>query len=256
MRTSRIPCPVHGGGDSNCAVWRDKRGRLHARCWSYGCDPRAILAALGEAAGDVPVGSFDPERSATGARKLWDASGDAKHTLVERYLRSRGITIEPPVSLHFHPALKHPSGPHLPAMVACVEDRDGRFLGIHRTWLTPAATKTKLDPAKAALGPIGGGAVRLAPVLSEKIILAEGVETALSVMQATRIPTWATLGTSNLAQVKLPDCVRAVFIAADADQAGERAAQEAAQRFLRDGRRVLVARPDREGSDFNDYLTK
>jgi hypothetical protein len=48
MSTSRIPCPVHGGGDANCAVWRDERGRLHAKCWSYDCEPRAILAALGE----------------------------------------------------------------------------------------------------------------------------------------------------------------------------------------------------------------
>jgi putative DNA primase/helicase len=256
MRTSRIRCPVHGGGDANCAIWRDERGRLHAKCWSYDCDPRAILGALGENAVDIPIVSCDPEQSASAAYKIWDASRDAKGTLVERYFCSRGITIDPPASLHFHPALKHPSGQHLPAMVACVETWDGRFLGIQRTWLTPAATKTGLEPAKAALGPIGGGAVRLAPILSEKVILAEGVETGLSVMQATGIPTWATLGTSSLAQVKLPNCVREIIIAADADQAGERAAQQAAQRFLRDGRRVLIARPDREGSDFNDYLTK
>jgi putative DNA primase/helicase len=255
MKTSRIRCPVHGGGNANVALWRDERNRLHAKCWSYGCDPRAILAALGETAGDIAGASYDPERSATGARKIWEVSRDARRTLVQRYLRSRGISIEPPASLHFHPALKHPNGPHLPAMVACVEDRDGRFLGIHRTWLTPAGSKTRLDPAKAALGPIGGGAVRLAPILSEKIMLAEGIETALSVMQATGIPTWAALGTSNLAQIGLADCVREVVIAADGDAAGEAAAQLAAQRFLREGRRVLVARPDRDGNDFNDYLT-
>src|ERR1700722_14629047 len=137
MRTKRIRCPVHGGGDHNCAVWRDERSRLRAKCWSYNCDPRAILAAPGETAGDVPIGSYDPERSATPARKLWDVSRGAKDTLVERYLRSRRIAIEPPPSLRYHPALKHMTGTHLPAMVACVESRDGRFLGIHRTWLRP-----------------------------------------------------------------------------------------------------------------------
>jgi hypothetical protein len=252
MRTNRIRCPVHGGSGANVAVWRDEHGRLHAKCWSYGCDPRAILAALGETAGNIAIGTYDPERSGTAARKLWDVSRGAKGTLVERYLHSRGITIEPPASLHYHPALKHPSGRHLPAMVACVEDRDGRFLGIHRTWLTPAATKSGLDPAKAALGPIGGGAVRLAPILSEKIILAEGVETGLSILQATSIPTWAALGTSNLAQVNLPDCVREVIIAADGDDAGEIAAHKAAIRFIGERRQVRIARPAHGASDFND----
>ena len=47
---------------------------------------------------------------------------------------------------------------------------------------------------------MGGGAVRLAPA-AETLVLAEGVETGLAVQQATGLPTWATLGTSNLKKV-------------------------------------------------------
>ena len=43
-------------------------------------------------------------------------------------------------------------------------------------------------------------------------------------------------------------------IAADADEAGEAAAQKAAQRFLGEIARVLIARPTPGHNDFNDML--
>jgi hypothetical protein len=42
----RIRCPAHGGRDFNCAVWEDERGQVRFRCWSRGCNPRAIRRAL------------------------------------------------------------------------------------------------------------------------------------------------------------------------------------------------------------------
>jgi putative DNA primase/helicase len=47
--------------------------------------------------------------------------------------------------------------------------------------------------------------------------------------------------------------VRDVIIAGDADEAGESAAHIAAQKFLREGRRVRIARAP-TGRDFNDML--
>ena len=57
----------------------------------------------------------------------------------------------------------------------------------------------------------------------------------------------------RLRAVELPDAVREVIIAADNDEPGEKAALDAAQRFLAEGRRVKIARPSK-GSDFNDLL--
>jgi len=44
-----------------------------------------------------------------------------------------------------------------------------------------------------------------------------------------------------------------VIIAADADPVGMQAAQDAAVRFVREGRRVRIAAPP-TGTDFNDIL--
>jgi putative DNA primase/helicase len=92
--------------------------------------------------------------------------------------------------------------------------------------------------------------VRLAPT-GETLALAEGIETALSVLQATAIPIWATLGTANLSRVELPGCVREIIICIDADPAGEKAAVMSAASFLHEGRRVRIARPH-GGKDFNE----
>ena len=69
------------------------------------------------------------------------------------------------------------------------------------------------------------------------------------------LPTWATLSTSGLRAVILPPEVETVIIAADADEAGEVAAQAAARRFIAEGRKVKIARPPK-GMDFNDLLLK
>lgn len=95
--------------------------------------------------------------------------------------------------------------------------------------------------------------MRLSPALAEVIAIAEGIETGLSILQATGIPVWAVLGTSGLRNICFPDSVREVIIAADADLPGESAAREAARRILAEGRRVKIARPS-SGNDFNDLL--
>ena len=106
------------------------------------------------------------------------------------------------------------------------------------------------------LGPTTGGAVRLAPA-GPRLAIAEGVETALSVLQACPdLPVWAVLGTSGFKSVILPGDIREVVIAADADDAGTSAAHEATERFLAEGLSVRIARPPNGFADFNDVLTR
>ena len=83
-------------------------------------------------------------------------------------------------------------------------------------------------------------------------MLGEGIETTLSVMQATGLPGWATLSTSGLKAVQVPDEVK-ITIAADGDEPGLKAANEAAQRLARDEHTVRIATPP-EGQDFNDVI--
>ena len=139
------------------------------------------------------------------------------------------------------------------AAVARVPER--AVTGLHRTYLAPGgAGKAKTNPAKAMLGTVGGGAVRLAPA-GEHLAIAEGIETALSVMQATGVPTWAALSAGGIKNLILPPLPLAsvVTITADHDAVGIRAGHEAAERWTLEGRRVRIALPP-EGRDFNDLL--
>jgi phage/plasmid primase-like uncharacterized protein len=140
-------------------------------------------------------------------------------------------------------------------MVALVEHVDRGAVGVHRTWLGYNAAGIWRRRDRASLGPIGGGAVRLAPA-DELLMIAEGIETALSAMQAIPLPTWAALSTSGMVSLVLPRIVRTVVILADHDAngAGERAARTAAARWLAEGRRVRVAMPPDPDTDFNDVL--
>ena len=67
--------------------------------------------------------------------------------------------------------------------------------------------KAPVAPAKAMLGPVKGGAVRLSDGSGPNVV-AEGIETALSLLDALarhQPRVWAALSTSGLAGLRLPD---------------------------------------------------
>jgi hypothetical protein len=139
-------------------------------------------------------------------------------------------------------------------MVAAVM-LDGRIVAVHRTFLLQdGGGKAELDPDRMTLGPCKGGAVPLAPA-APKLAVAEGLglETALSFMLATGIPTWAALSAGGIRHLILPEIVRELVIAADPDPVGLIAARGAARKCLQDGRTVRIIRPPVNG-DFNDLL--
>ena len=156
-----------------------------------------------------------------------------------------------PRAIRFIPLLmNHDFGWPFPAMIAGAQDVAGEFVGVAITWLSADGTdKAPVETPRKTFGPVRRGAVRLTSA-GETLCLCEGIEDGLSIFQAAGIPTWATCGTSNLVSVELPEVVGEVIICADNDAAGERAAQQAAARFLREGRRVRIARP-LGAKDFN-----
>jgi DNA primase len=190
------------------------------------------------------------------ARRIWlEQTRPARGTVVEDYLSARGVTIPLPHTIRYAPRLRHPSGEIFEAMISAAQDIEGRLVAIHRTYLYGAA-KANVRPNKMTLGPIRGAAVRLAiDAAEESVVLCEGLESGLSFQQATGDPVWVALGTSNLSAMELPSEVRTVVIAADSDAAGRRAAREAADIFMRQGRRVLIASPPTD-LDFNDVLLR
>jgi DNA primase len=89
--------------------------------------------------------------------------------------------------------------------------------------------------------------------LDQVLMIGEGIETCLAAMQATGHPAWAALSTSGLRALDLPAEARDVIVLADGDDPGEAAANVAALRWKREGRRVRIAQPP-NGNDFNDVL--
>ena len=197
----------------------------------------------------------EPSRAGIRARELWIQAAPAAGTLVEIYLRSRGITLPVPSSLRFLPQTKHSlTDQLLPAMIAAVTIwPERRPCAVHRTFLaTDGQGKALVDTPKMTLGPCRRGAVRLAEA-TDRLMVGEGIETCLAAMQATGRSAWAAMSTSGVRNLELPVHVKEVIILADADRPGEEAAQYAAARWLREGRRVRIARPPK-GQDFNDLL--
>lgn len=197
----------------------------------------------------------DDRRMVEIARRLWGET--IPHDLIAGYLHGRGIMVPTPDTLRYHPSLFHrPTGLKLPAMVGAVTIWPGREItGIHRTWLTEDGRKAPISGRKATLGSCKGGAVRLAPA-GTVLVIGEGIETVLSVMQATGLPGWSAMNAGNLSAIVLPDETREIIIAADNDSSGtgERAASKAADRFTAEGHRVRIIMPDQVGIDFNDIL--
>lgn len=117
------------------------------------------------------------------ARRMFGAGMPAIGTLVEVYLRSRGIEHPPPVSLRFAPALLHrESGRKFPAMLGGIQNTESRVVGVHRTFLRPdGAGKAEIEPAKKVGGIAWGGAVRLTPA-APVMVIGEGIETTLSAL--------------------------------------------------------------------------
>jgi putative DNA primase/helicase len=259
-------CPAHDDRVPSLSIRTTQSGEALVHCFA-GCSQARVVAAL-RALGPLGMsgqrelsrttrsrpGLGEASRSEA-ALRVWSEARRAEGSLVEDYLRSRGLHLPIPEAVRFHPALLHTSGGIWPAMVALVtRGFDGTPAGVHRTFLDREFPgKAPTQPQRMMLGPCGGGAVRLA-LPNQTIMIGEGIETCLAAMQATGIPAWAALSTSGLRTLNLPDAPRDVIILADGDEPGEAAAQHSARRWLREGRRVRIARPPR-GMDFNDLLT-
>lgn len=255
-------CPSCG---NNLSLKQLDSSTIYLRCWgaNHQCSRLDILSALDEApTRDVPPRSIiTSSNRKRGALQIWEQALPAPDSMVEHYLLARGIRLDrqQPAALRFHPRLSHTrSGLALPAMVALVQGPDGKPAGIHRTWLRRTITsgriaKADVEPNKMALGPISGGAVRLSRA-AQRLGLAEGIESALSFTQLTKIPCWAGLG-GNLSGVILPPEVREVMLALDGDEAGDAYAKSLGRRLAREGRTVRIAQAPR-GRDWNDLLKR
>ncbi|WP_349365535.1 MAG: toprim domain-containing protein [Nitratireductor rhodophyticola] len=188
--------------------------------------------------------------SAEAARRLFAMSQPIAGTLVETYLRKRGITaMHGTGSLRFHPRCYYRPDEHSPtetwpAMIAAVTDLDGRITGAHRTWLAPDGSgKAPIDIQRKAMGDLLGHAVRIG-VPGTVMAAGEGIETMLSLRQV--LPDLAVapaLSAAHLAAILFPPELRRLYIVRDNDPAGDGARDSLIDRASAAGIEAIVLSP-------------
>jgi putative DNA primase/helicase len=268
--TGKCPCC---GYRSGFALTERRNGPPLVYCNAGGCGQTELIAVLRsgglwpdsdhKAARPGPADlaerheatARERQRKIVLAADMWGEAYEARGTLVEAYLRSRNIVLSvPPVirMLGMHgPYGRHLTGARRPQMIARVEHVEHGPVAVHRCFLAiDGSSKSTLDPVRMSNGPVAGAAVRLARA-GTVLAIAEGIETALSYMQATGTPTWAALSARGIRALVLPENVLEVVIAADPDPVGIMAAHAAARQWIGEGRRVSIVRPPL-GCDFND----
>ncbi|MBH5396610.1 toprim domain-containing protein [Bradyrhizobium sp. CNPSo 4010] len=211
-----------------------------------------------------PIRSFAPPGSQEAARRLFAISSAIEGTVVETYLQRRGIArVHHGGSLRFHPRCYYRPNEHSPtqtwpAMIACVTDLEGRITGAHRTWLDPDGFdrirlgKAPIDTPRRAMGDLLGNAVRFG-VVDDVLAAGEGIETMLSLRYVLpTMPMAAALSANHLSAMMLPPGLRRLYIARDADAAGDAVQATLIQRAEDAGIEAIALSP-RLG-DFNEDL--
>jgi hypothetical protein len=202
-----------------------------------------------------------PSGSPEAARRLFAMSQLIGGTIAETYLRSRSITaLHETDSLRFHPRCYYRPDPHSPtetwpALVAAVTDLDGRITGLHRTWLDPlTAGKAPIGTPRRAMGCLLGHGVRFDSA-NDTMAAGEGIETMLSLrMVLPWMPMIAALSANHLAAILFPPSLRRLYIARDADPAGDMAVERLTGRAQHAGIDAITLSPTL--ADFNEDLRR
>ena len=119
-------------------------------------------------------------------------------------------------------------------------------VGLINIYLRSDSTDRLRDnKGKTVTGRAGGAVVMLSdfdePTMG--LVLCEGVETGIALFQREVRPVWACGAAGTLQKFPLLGGIKSLTIAADADAAGQRAADELARRWREAGREVRIVPP-------------
>ncbi|HTO78648.1 MAG TPA: toprim domain-containing protein [Methylocystis sp.] len=252
------PVPTHGKGRGDLRpslAVSDGEGGLMCHCFA-GCSAADVRAAIERIDPSVsPPARDKPElrrrsrrTNTAAARALWRSARPTAGTSAEAYLRTRGFGLSPPASIRFLPSYPYSAGAFLPCLVAAVQVPSREIVAVQLTFLEPSgARKADVGEPRRCIGPLGAGALRLAPA-ARHIGLAEGLETAWAAMLLHGLPVWAVLGAKRYLKVALPEAVERVTIFADNDAPGLSQAEK-----FREARRrpeVGIVTPEPRFDDF------
>ena len=226
---------------------------------------------------EIPSGQFIPGKEFVPSKQdqiltRFSSIGIIENTPVQAYLNNRGIYTMPTSSVKFSKAeYDKESNRSYQAMYCIATDDHMNIIYYHKTFIENCR-KADLERCKKiysaldnkVICPTCGNtttqscAVRLFEH-GETLGISEGIETALSATQLSKIPTWAAMNTAILKAFKAPKGVKTLVIFADNDVhgAGLAAALICANKNVlanNDVNQVFVRWNEDVGVDFNDML--
>jgi DNA primase len=262
-------CPFHPDKTPSFTIF-DGGDRFH--CFGCGAsgdvldyvrrlhDVTLVEAARMLGAGDLPrVDLPNPpaskQRRDAEALKIWEQAFSARNSPAEAYLRARGITTAIPPAIRYT-RLPYGASTPKPCLVAAVRDVAGNVTGIQRIFLTEdGKAKAWVPKPKLSLGTVAGGAIRLGdPPGMSQVIVCEGPEDGLSLMQMFNRAVWVAAGASLMPAMRFPPTIQSVIVAIDNDKAGRREAHKAVTAYRFRGLDCRILRPGAGFKDFNDEL--
>jgi hypothetical protein len=287
-KTGKCFCPCHDDGEKpSLVIGNGDKVPVVLHCWGVNTKEHDLeiiaylraqkvlpttdrLSAKRVANQDNP--DRKPEQRRLYACRIWRDlmrwGGVEFAPFLRNYLEPRGITEVPSVAM-----LSLPSelmrgdaiGSSAPAMVLPVRNRDGKLQGVHVVWLNGSLTGKRDVPGelqRQSFGLIQGNFIQLSRFDRDEpppvLIIGEGVETVLAMMQLTGLPGIATSGKGFFKDLEPPRCGEYIIaVDADADGGSRTAAGMLAQRLV--GAVVRIATPDKpeggkDGYDWNDAL--
>lgn len=269
-RRANIPAPGHSGADRSVSLllsggrlvvhgfgaagWREVLDDLRARglvdqqgrltdAWCVRDGGRRLGAA---------------ERTFA-VQALWETASTVRAASpAGLYLARRGIARrgDGMAALRAHASaplsVYHGRGRRLPALLAAVTAPDEAMCGVEIRYLRPNGHPALARLPRKTIGRApAGSAVRL-DAAGERLVVAEGVLTALSAGERFGLPAWALLGAGRLGLWSPPPGVRSVVIAGDRGRGREAAALRLARRLRALRIDVEVRLPPPPFGDWND----
>lgn len=229
--------------------------------------PVSILKQLAQTGVTKPKKSEWKQRNIAQTYSELIPLSDSGAAPVFNYLNSRGVydnLQDLPDDIRCHPDLAYFKDQtnigKMPALVSIVRNLDQEVVSLHRTYITSSGSKANVDVVRKLMPPSIAGstvgcAIQLFPA-SDRLILAEGIETALALHIELEMPAWSCLNSGGLEKVVIPIGVTKIVIGADNDQnqVGQKAASILAERLLREDpdRDVRVLIPQEAGTDWLD----
>jgi hypothetical protein len=238
-------CPCHNDRTPSLSI-KDGARELIVHCHG-GCSYRAVKDELRRQGLLEPLGTvvtFRPTiepntRTLTAARMLWERRRPISGTPVETYLRqSRGCSADIPSVFGYLPPTER--YPH-PTMIAAF-GVGKEIAGVHLTYLkADGSGKAAVVAQKITLGQGSTGHPIVIAPPTTGLLIAEGIEDALSGYQATGLGAWAAGSAGRMPALAdvVPNDVETVSILRHPDSAGIAGAAALTERLVGRGIEVL-----------------